>query len=178
MAGHGRAMVAALMEAVAHGSRGCPCHSHSYGGITAHMPKGLAGRSRTAVTESSEHANREYAFEMASSNIRYGPGVTKEVGMDFKNLGCKKVLVVTDPKIAKMAPAFTALSALESAGVPYIVYDRVSVEPTDTSFRDMINFARSSDFDAILAVGGGSTMDTAKAANLFKCYPDADLLDL
>ena len=45
------------------------------------------------------------------------------------------------------------------------------------SFEDVISFARSNGFDAFLAVGGGSVMDTAKAANLYSCYPESDFLD-
>ena len=51
------------------------------------------------------------------------------------------------------------------------------VEPNDESFLDAIAFARQSDCDAIVAVGGGSTIDTAKAVNLYTTYPPADFLD-
>src|SRR5262249_1849322 len=56
-------------------------------------------------------------------------------------------------------------------------YDRVRVEPTDESFLDAIAFAQSSPYDAFVAVGGGSTMDTAKAVNLYTSHPPADFLD-
>ena len=71
----------------------------------------------------------------------------------------------------------TALAALEAAGVEAVLYDRVRVEPTDVSFRDAIRFAQRGQFDGIVAVGGGSVIDTAKAVNLYTTYPPADFLD-
>jgi len=119
----------------------------------------------------------EFAFEMAASNIRFGPGVTREVGMDLADLGVRKALVITDPGLARMTPVQTALESLDSAGVAYTLYDRVRVEPTDESFLDAIAFAKLQPCDAIVAVGGGSTIDTAKAVNLYVTYPPADFLD-
>jgi hydroxyacid-oxoacid transhydrogenase len=119
----------------------------------------------------------EFAFEMAASNIRFGPGVTREVGMDLADLGVRKALVITDPGLARMTPVQTALESLDSAGVGYTLYDRVRVEPTDESFLDAIAFAKLHPCDAIVAVGGGSTIDTAKAVNLYVTYPPADFLD-
>jgi len=114
---------------------------------------------------------------MACSNIRYGPGVTAEVGYDCLNLGAKKVLVVTDPVLAKLPPMAKTADALNRAGVDFDTYEIKAVEPTDKSFMDAINYARSKPFDAFVAVGGGSVMDTCKAANLFASDPDAELLD-
>ncbi len=119
----------------------------------------------------------EIAFEMAASNIRFGPGVTREVGMDLADLGARSVLVITDPVLSDMAPVQTVLESLDSAGVKFVLYDRVRVEPTDESFLDAIAFARQSPYDAYVAVGGGSTIDTAKAVNLYVTYPPADFLD-
>ena len=119
----------------------------------------------------------EFAFEMAASSIRFGPGVTREVGMDLADLGIRNALVITDPGLAHMAPVATALESLKSAGVGFTLYDRVRVEPTDESFLDAIAFAKQTPCDAIVAVGGGSTIDTAKAVNLYVTYPPADFLD-
>ena len=116
------------------------------------------------------------AIEMATSNIRYGPGVTREVGMDLSDLGVKRAIVLTDPNLATGASVATVLGALDDERIGYELYDRVRVEPTDESFQDAIAFAKAGRFDAFVAVGGGSTMDTAKAANLYATYP-ADLLD-
>jgi hydroxyacid-oxoacid transhydrogenase len=119
----------------------------------------------------------EYAFEMAASSVRFGAGVTAEVGLDLNDLGVRRALVVTDPTIAGLPPLATVLASLESAGVAAIVYDRVRVEPTDVSFHDAIAFAAGHDIDGIVAVGGGSVIDTAKAVNLYTTHPPADFLD-
>jgi len=120
---------------------------------------------------------RETAFEMAVSNIRFGAGVTREVGSDLKDLGVRTALVFADPKLRLMKPVQTVLESLEQNGVKAVVYDRIRVEPSDESFLDAITFARHTDHDGLVAVGGGSTMDTAKAVNLYTTYPPEDFLD-
>jgi len=119
----------------------------------------------------------EIAFEMAASSVRFGPGVTREVGMDLADLGAKNVLVVTDSVLRTLAPIQVTLESLETNRIAATVYDRVRVEPTDESFLDAIAFARQGSYDAIVAVGGGSTIDTAKAVNLYTTYPPNDFLD-
>jgi hydroxyacid-oxoacid transhydrogenase len=76
-----------------------------------------------------------------------------------------------------MRPFQTVHESLEAEGIASTIYDRVRVEPGDESFLDAIAFAGQSDYGAIVAVGGGSTIDTAKAMNLYTCYPPADFLD-
>ena len=119
----------------------------------------------------------EIAFEMATSSIRYGVGVTREVGMDLADWGVKNALVVMDAVVGKLATGDVVRNSLDAAGVKFTVYDRVRVEPTDESFLDAINFAKQGNYDGIVAVGGGSTIDTAKAVNLYVTYPPADFLD-
>jgi len=120
---------------------------------------------------------KDIAFEMAVSSVRFGVGVTREVGMDLKELGAKLALVITDPIVATLPPARTVVDSLERNGIAYAVYDRVRVEPSDESFLDAIAFARTRPYDALVAVGGGSTIDTAKAVNLYTTYPTDDFLD-
>ena len=118
----------------------------------------------------------EIGFEMAASNIRFGNGVTAEIGMDLKDLGVQKVMVCTDPNIAKLPMLGTVINALEAEGVDYVLYDRVRVEPTDGSFKEAIDFAARNKVDSFVALGGGSVIDTAKAANLYSTYPTDDFL--
>ena len=120
---------------------------------------------------------QEIAFEMARSSVRFGFGVTREIGMDLVELGVRRALVLTDPDLARLAPVRTVLSALDDAGVEAVLYDRVRIEPTDVSFRDAIGFAETHPAEGIVAVGGGSVIDTAKAVNLYTSYPPADFLD-
>jgi hydroxyacid-oxoacid transhydrogenase len=117
------------------------------------------------------------AFEMAAAAIRFGVGVTREVGSDLADLGARNVLVVTDPAMARLPPVQTVLESLAAEGIRFVLYDRVRVEPTDESFLEAIAFANGQSVDALVAVGGGSTIDTAKAVNLYTTYPPADFLD-
>jgi len=119
---------------------------------------------------------KEYAFEMATTAIRFGFGVTREVGTELADLGKKYVLVFTDPNLRVLPPLTTVLESLQDQGIRFAVFDRVRVEPSDKSFRDATAAAQSENFDAFVAVGGGSTIDTAKAANLYSSYP-ADFLE-
>lgn len=119
---------------------------------------------------------KEYAFEMATTAIRFGFGVTREVGTELADLGKKYVLVFADPNLRALPPLTTVLESLQDQGIRFSVFDRVRVEPSDRSFRDATAAAQSENFDAFVAVGGGSTIDTAKAANLYSSYP-ADLLE-
>ncbi len=119
----------------------------------------------------------ETAFEMATSAIRFGPHVTREIGQDLAELGLRRVLLITDPWMRQLPPVAVAEQSLTENGIAYTLYDRVRVEPTDVSFRDAIDFANNIEFDAIVAVGGGSTIDTAKAVNLYTCHPPEDFLD-
>lgn len=120
--------------------------------------------------------DRETAFEMAASNVRFGVGVTREVGADLTEMGARHVLVITDPIVRDLLPVRATLASLGENGIHATLYDRVRVEPTDASFQDAINFARDGAYDAFVAVGGGSTIDTAKAVNLYTSWP-ADFLD-
>jgi hydroxyacid-oxoacid transhydrogenase len=115
--------------------------------------------------------DKEYAFEMVTSAIRFGAGVTREIGSELSDLGSRNVLVFADPTLRTFAPVTTVLESLETHRIRFSVFDRVRIEPTDESFRDATGAAQADNFDAFVAVGGGSTMDTAKAANLYSCYP-------
>jgi hydroxyacid-oxoacid transhydrogenase len=117
----------------------------------------------------------ESAFTMNSSAIKYGPGVTREVGYDMQALGTRRVMVVTDPSLVNGETVALVLESLRAAGIDAVLFDRVRIEPTDISFKEAIDFATQGRFDGYVAVGGGSTIDTAKAANLYATYP-ADFL--
>jgi hydroxyacid-oxoacid transhydrogenase len=97
--------------------------------------------------------------------------------MDLADLGIRQALVITDPLLRHLPPVHTVLESLEANRIAYTIYDRVRVEPSDESFLDAIAFARQCDYGAIVAVGGGSTIDTAKAVNLYTTYPPEDFLD-
>ncbi|MBK8506040.1 MAG: iron-containing alcohol dehydrogenase [Saprospiraceae bacterium] len=92
--------------------------------------------------------------------------------MDLVDMGIKRVLLMTDKNLVDLPPVQTALDALKKAGIDYDVFSEVRVEPTDISFKAAIDVATQGKYEAYVAVGGGSTIDTAKAANLYATYPD------
>ncbi|XP_053752155.1 hydroxyacid-oxoacid transhydrogenase, mitochondrial [Panthera pardus] len=162
MAAATRARVAHLLRQLQRAACQCPTHSHTYS-----QALGLAPSGKTT----------DYAFEMAVSNIRYGAGVTKEVGMDLQNMGAKNVCLMTDKNLSQLPPVQMVMDSLVKNGINFKMYDNVRVEPTDRSFMEAIEFAKKGVFDAYVAVGGGSTMDTCKAANLYASSPHSDFLD-
>ncbi len=113
----------------------------------------------------------EFAFEMATSSLRFGAGVTAEIGMDLRDIGAARVLVLTDRNLAGLRPVGTVCESLEGEGVEYDLFDGVRIEPSDKSFQEAITIALQGQYDGFVAVGGGSTIDTAKAANLYSTYP-------
>ncbi len=116
------------------------------------------------------------AFQISAANVRFGPGVTREIGMDLRDLGAQRVLVFLDPALRDLPPGQVTVAVLREAGVEFEVFDGIEVEPTDRSFGAAIAAATEGRFDAYVAVGGGSTIDTAKAANLYATHP-APFLD-
>src|SRR5699024_9134729 len=102
----------------------CPCHGNPLHHLQhGHQnPTSLARHLATSVDPSRQI---EYAFEMAASSIRFGPGSTKEVGMDFKNLKANRVCIVTDENVAKLDAMKQAVEALSHEGVEFTVFDRV-----------------------------------------------------
>lgn len=136
----------------------------------------MCGQVWDSIEEERKRTVKESAFTMDTSSIKYGPGATREVGHDMKKLGARRVMVVTDPRLASSEPVAVAMAALQGEGIDTALFDQVRVEPTDRSFQDAIAFARDGAFEGYLSVGGGSAIDTAKAANLYATHP-APLLD-
>jgi len=118
----------------------------------------------------------ETVFVMEMSPIKFGLGATDEIGHDARRLGVGKVLIVTDRNIAELGLPDKVRALLAEEGIKSEIYDGVEVEPTDRSMEDAAAYARTKDFDGLVAVGGGSALDTCKAVNLLTCYP-APLLD-
>ncbi len=116
------------------------------------------------------------AFAVNANSVKYGPGVLREIGDDAQVFGMTRVMLLTDENLAKTEHVAIVQESLARAGVEVILYDQVTVEPTDASFKQAAKFATDGRFDGYVAVGGGSVMDTAKAANLYATHP-ADFLD-
>lgn len=115
-------------------------------------------------------------FSVESTKIKFGFGAIKELGADAQALGMKNVVIFTDPNVAKIEQMALALESLKEKNINVTIYDKVEVEPTDRSFKAATKFAADGNFDGFISIGGGSVMDTCKAANLYSTYP-ADFLD-
>jgi hydroxyacid-oxoacid transhydrogenase len=122
-------------------------HAHGRGARPLRQPGG--GSTRSYATPQDPSQRKEYAFEMAASSIRFGPGVTQEVGMDLRNLGARRVCVVTDETVDKLDAMRQVRAALDREGVPYEVFNKVQVEPKDSSY---VSVALSSLFPPPLVV--------------------------
>ncbi|MDX1944743.1 MAG: hydroxyacid-oxoacid transhydrogenase [Pirellulaceae bacterium] len=116
------------------------------------------------------------AFQISSANLRFGSSTTREVGLDLADMGLQRTLLVIDPALVDLPTGQVVRESLRAAKIDHEVFSAVEVEPTDRSFAAAIEFATQGRFDSFVAVGGGSTIDTAKAANLYSTFP-ADLLD-
>jgi hydroxyacid-oxoacid transhydrogenase len=120
-------------------------------------------------------ARLETVLTMSSASIKYGVGATREVGYEMRELGGRRILVVTDRRVATLEPVTVALESLRREGLDVILYCETHIEPTDTSFKEAIRVAQEGRFDGYVGIGGGSSIDTVKAANLYATYP-ADFL--
>lgn len=121
--------------------------------------------------------HRETVFTYAAPALKFGRGASAEIGYDVRGWGARRVLLVTDPGVAAVGHADTVAQSLRSHDLEVVVFDRTHVEPTDVSLEDAVAFARSEGpFDAVVAVGGGSAIDTAKAVALLVTNP-GELMD-
>jgi hydroxyacid-oxoacid transhydrogenase len=120
-------------------------------------------------------AGRETAFTIDVARITFGPGALDEVGDQARGLGCTRVALFTDRRLAALEHVARARRSLVAAGIDVAVYDEVKIEPTDASFLAAARFVAAGRFDGHVSVGGGSVIDTCKAALLYATHP-ADFL--
>ncbi|WP_341923947.1 hydroxyacid-oxoacid transhydrogenase [Nocardioides psychrotolerans] len=114
----------------------------------------------------------ETVFTYASPALKFGSGASAEIGHDLAGWGARKVLLVTDPGVAATGHPARIADQMAAFDLTVTTYDGARVEPTDESLDAAIAFARDAGpFDAIVAVGGGSAIDTAKAVNLLTTNP-------
>src|SRR5262245_6216320 len=110
-------------------------------------------------------------FTVGMPTFTFGSGVLAEAGDSARELGLSRVALFTDARMKSSEYATTVKASLAAAKVDVAVYDEVVVEPTDASFQDAARFATKGRFDGYVSVGGGSVMDTCKAANLYATHP-------
>ncbi|WP_418973315.1 iron-containing alcohol dehydrogenase [Allofournierella sp.] len=106
---------------------------------------------------------------MQDARILYGEGRTGEVGALLRQLGVHKALVVCDEGIKRAGIADQVTASLQMAGVEFAVFDRVQADPPSALVDEGAAFCRRGGYGAVVAVGGGSSIDTAKGINLLRC---------
>jgi hydroxyacid-oxoacid transhydrogenase len=114
----------------------------------------------------------ETVFTYGAPQLKFGDGAADEIGYDLAQYGARRVLVVTDPGVAATGAPQRIAEQMAAYGVVAEVFDGVHVEPTDVSIDAAVAHARANGpWDAFVAVGGGSSIDTAKAVNLLTTNP-------
>ncbi|HSU02538.1 MAG TPA: hydroxyacid-oxoacid transhydrogenase, partial [Nocardioides sp.] len=122
----------------------------------------------------------ESVFTYAAPGLKFGRGASNEIGWDVQQLlrspptsgSARRVLLVTDPGVAATGHPARIAAGIISHGLDVTVFEGARVEPTDASMEEAIAFARDTGpFDAVVAVGGGSAIDTAKAVDLLLTNP-------
>lgn len=118
-----------------------------------------------------EVAPNETVFTMETTPLKFGVGATSEVGYDLQRLGVRRPLLITDRGLMRTGLPDRLCRVMSEAGLSADLYDDVHVEPTDASWQSIADYVLGRDYDGFVAVGGGSAIDSAKAANLFTTYP-------
>jgi hydroxyacid-oxoacid transhydrogenase len=118
-------------------------------------------------------SDRESVFTLEATPIKFGPGAAADAGWELKRLGVERALLVTDPGVAAIGHPERVRKSIEAEGIEVVVYDRARVEPTLDSLQEAADFARDAAVDGFVSVGGGSSIDTAKVADLITTHPAA-----
>lgn len=122
-------------------------------------------------------ADPETVFTYAAPALKFGAGSSDEIGFDLSQYDVRRVLVITDHGVAVTGHPQRVAEQMRQFGIEARVFEGAHVEPTDESLHEAIDFARESGpWDAYVAVGGGSAIDTAKAVNLLATNP-GELMD-
>lgn len=102
----------------------------------------------------------------------FGKGAIQEIAHEVKARGCKKVVVCTDPDLLKFKVATMVTDVLDKAAIPYAVYSGIKANPTIENVQEGVAFCRDENADVIVAVGGGSAIDTSKAIAIILTNPE------
>ncbi len=112
----------------------------------------------------------ETIFTLEATPLKYGPGASEETGWELKRMGVGRVMLVSDPGVVEAGITGQIVGLIEAEGMEVEVWDRSRVEPTANSFQAAADFAAEGGFDGFVAVGGGSSIDTAKVSDLIATH--------
>jgi len=109
----------------------------------------------------------------------FGPGAIKSIPDEIRGRGCKKVMLVTDKDLIKFKVATKVIDLLKAEGIDFEIYDNIKANPTIENVQTGVAFCKKCGADIIVAVGGGSAIDTSKAIGIIMTNPDfADVRSL
>ena len=119
----------------------------------------------------------ETIFTWGAPPLKFGAGAADEIGFELAQYAVGRVLIVTDPGIAELGTAHRIADTIRRYDITVEIFDGVHVEPTDDSIAKAAGYAaQQGPWDGFVAVGGGSSIDTAKAINLLTTHP-GELMD-
>ena len=102
----------------------------------------------------------------------HGAGAIQAIPGEVKKRGLKKAFVCSDPDLVKFKVTDKVLAVLEKAGIPYTLYSDIKPNPTIENVQSGVAAFKASGADCIIAIGGGSSMDTAKAIGIIIANPE------
>lgn len=109
---------------------------------------------------------------MLNETSYFGKGAIQEIAGEVKSRGCRKVMLCTDPDLLRFGVAARVIDVLEAAGIACAVYDGIKANPTIENVREGVAFCRRENADILVAVGGGSAIDTSKAIAVIMTNPE------
>ncbi|MGN0269490.1 MAG: lactaldehyde reductase [Candidatus Weimeria sp.] len=113
------------------------------------------------------------ADRIVLNSISYhGSGAIKEIVPEIRRGGYTKIFVTSDPDLVKFGVTAKVTDLLDEAGIAYTVYSGIKPNPTIQNVKDGVEAFKKADADAIVAIGGGSSMDTAKAIGIIIANPE------
>ncbi len=119
----------------------------------------------------------ESVFTWGAPPLKFGAGACDEIGFDLSQYGAKRILLITDPGMQQTGLPDRIADQIRRYDMTVEIFDGVHVEPTDDSMNKAIGYAtEQGPWDGFVAVGGGSSIDTAKAVNLLTTFP-GELMD-
>ena len=120
--------------------------------------------------------DKETVFTIKTQDVKFGVGALRELWSDARSLGMNRIALFLDSNIKASTPITLILESFQSTGLEVDIYDAVVCEPNSSSCMAAADFVKQGEYDGIVSIGGGSVMDTAKAANLLSCH-GGEILD-
>ena len=112
----------------------------------------------------------ETVFTMEATPIKFGPGSVKDAGWELKRLGVTRAMLCSDPGVVAAGITDGVVGSIRAEGIEVDVFTDIRVEPSDESFQAAADVAVAGDYDGFVGVGGGSSIDTAKVADLIATH--------